>query len=45
MEITAKGFVKQYTYFSGMLPMHAWVLTVSNLGANLSDLEVGAYIF
>ncbi len=45
IETTAKGFGKEYTNFSGMLPMHAWILTVSNLGQIFpSDLDVGAHI-
>ncbi len=36
MEITAKEFGNQYANFGGNLPMHAWVLAVSNVGANIS---------
>ena len=41
----AKGLGKPHTNFGILLPMDAWVMTVSNLGYWSSDLDVGAFIF
>ena len=46
MEIIAKDFGKQYTNYSGLLSMHAWVwLFQTRVQILLSDLDVDACIF